>query len=64
MREQYDKLPLGSPPTVQQLAQAIPLDRSIALLYLYDGRFGEAASWLGRGLKLSEQPGVSLVYGG
>ena len=36
--------------------KAIPLARQIALLYMYEGKFAEAASWLERALELSRRP--------
>ena len=46
MRGQYDQLRLDSPPTPQQAEQAIRLQRSIAFLNMYGGKFAEATSWL------------------
>ncbi len=59
LRTQYDQLSVDSPPTLAQLSEVIPLARSIAFLYMYEGKFSEAASWLGRALELSRRPGIS-----
>lgn len=42
----YDKLHLDSPPSKPQLAEKAKLERSIGLLYMYDGKFLEAAEWI------------------
>ena len=59
LRAQYDQLPLDSPPTFEQVVKAIPLARQIALLYMYEGKLLEAASWLERALELSRRPDFS-----
>ncbi len=59
LRTQYDRLSLDSPPTLAQLSEVIPLARSVAFLYMYEGKFSEAASWFGRALELSRRPGIS-----
>ncbi len=48
LRDQYDRLRLDSTATVQQQREAIRLEKSIASLYMHEGKFAEAASWLGR----------------
>jgi len=59
LRAQYDQLRLDSPPTFQQRVKAIPLARSLAFLYMHDGKFAEAASWLERALAMSRTPQFS-----
>ncbi len=58
-REQYDRLHFDSPPTSEQAFRGIPLVRSIAFLYMHEGKFGEAATWLERALQMSHQPNFS-----
>ena len=48
LRDQYDPLHLDSTATVQQRREAIRLEKSIAALYMHEGKFAEAASWLRR----------------
>ncbi len=55
-REQYDRLHFDSPPTFEQAFRGIPLARSIAFLYMHEGKFAEAATWLERALKMSRRP--------
>ena len=40
---------LESPPT-QERPEKVSLEQSIGLLYMYDGKFLEAASWLEKAL--------------
>ncbi len=58
-RDQYDRLHFDSPPTLEQAFHGIPLARSIAFLYMHEGKFGEAASWLERALEMSHRPSFS-----
>jgi hypothetical protein len=57
---QYDQLRIDSPPSPDQAAQAIRLQRSIAFLYMHEGKLAEAATWLERALELSRKRGASL----
>jgi hypothetical protein len=59
LRSKYERLPMSKSPTIEQLSAALPMARSIAYLFMYDGKFAEAATWLERGLELSRAPGVS-----
>ena len=59
LRMQYDRLPLANHPTHSQLREAIRLERAIAALYLHEGQFTEAASWLERILAPGREPAVS-----
>jgi FG-GAP-like repeat/ASPIC and UnbV len=56
LRAQYDQLSVDARPTFQQVVKAIPLARSIAFLYMYEGKLAEAASWLDRALAMSRRP--------
>ena len=42
----YDDLRLGSPPTQQQAIERVLLQKSIGLLYMYEGKFAEASAWI------------------
>jgi hypothetical protein len=55
---QLERLHLDEPPTLPQVMEAMWLQRSVALLHLYDGRLEEAKRWLNRALELSSTPGV------
>jgi hypothetical protein len=57
---QYGQLKLDSPTQPEQAAQAIRLERSIAFLYMHDGKLAEAATWLERALELSQKRGASI----
>jgi hypothetical protein len=59
LRAQYDQLRLDSPATSEQVREAIRLEKSIAALYLHEGQFAEAASWLKRILEPGRKPEVS-----
>jgi hypothetical protein len=59
LRAQYDQVHLDARPTLPQVVKAIPLARSIAFLYMHEGKLAEAASWLERGLELSRRPDFS-----
>ena len=47
---------MDSPPTREQLLERIGLERSIGFLYMYEGSFLEAASWLERALETARDP--------
>ncbi len=59
LRAQYDQVHLDARPTLPQVVKAIPLARSIAFLYMHEGKLAEAASWLDRALVLSRRPEFS-----
>jgi hypothetical protein len=59
LRAQYDQLRLDSPPTFEQVYKAVPLARSLAFLYMHEGKLAEAATWLDRALVLSRRPEIS-----
>jgi hypothetical protein len=59
LRFQFEQLKLDSAPTLQQAVKAIPLVRSIAFLYMYEGKFAEANEWLHQGLALSQRSEIS-----
>ena len=54
----YEQLQLDSPPTHDQNIKKLSLEQSIGLLYMYDGKFLEAASWLQKALESSRAPDV------
>jgi hypothetical protein len=58
LRAEYDKLKLDSPPTREQTLKKISLQQSLGLLYMYEGKFLEAASWLEKALEASRGPDV------
>ena len=51
LRSQYDKLPQDSPPKREQTLEKLSLEQSLGILYMYEGKFLEAASWLERALE-------------
>jgi hypothetical protein len=59
LRAKYDQLDLRSSLTFEQVRKAIPLARSIGLLYMHEGKLGEAATWLERALQMSRRPDCS-----
>ncbi len=59
LRARYDQLHLEPPLTFEQVRKAIPLARSIGLLYMYEGKLAEAASWVNRSLEMSRRPDCS-----
>ncbi len=59
LRAKYDQLQFDSPPTLQQAVKAIPLARSIAFMYMYEGKFTDAAQWLEQAMTLSRRPEMS-----
>jgi hypothetical protein len=56
LRTKHDQLQLGSSPTRQQVLDRLKLENSIGLLYMYEGKFTEAASWIERVLRAPETP--------
>jgi hypothetical protein len=59
VRSKFEQLKLDSAPNLQQVVKAVTLARSLALLYMYEGKFAEAKEWLQRGMALSKRPEVS-----
>jgi hypothetical protein len=55
---EHDRLALDVPPTAEQVFRVIQIRRLIAFVHMYDGRFGEATSWLQRAMELCRTPGV------
>jgi hypothetical protein len=62
LRAKHDGLKLDATPTRDQALQAMWLRRSLAMLYMYEGRFAEADAWLERGLEVARTPGVPAMY--
>ncbi len=58
VRAQLEQLQVDSPPTHDQNIKKLSLEQSIGLLYMYDGKFLEAASWLQKALESSRAPDV------
>jgi len=58
LRAKYDQLRLNSPATREQALRKVSLEQSIGFLYMYEGKFLEAASWLERALETSRFPDV------
>jgi len=58
-RDRYDRLHFDSPPTFEQAIRGIPLARSIAFLYMHEGKFDQAAFWLERAVDMSRAPNFS-----
>jgi hypothetical protein len=50
IRAQYDRLQLDSPPTGEQNLKKASLEQSLGFLYMYEGKFLDAASWLEKAL--------------
>ena len=46
LKTNYEHLSHDSPPTRNELLEKVSLQQSIGFLYMYEGRFLEAASWL------------------
>jgi hypothetical protein len=59
LRAQYERLPLDSPPTAKQLLTQGALEQSIGFLYMYEGRFPDAAAWLERALETDRRAGAA-----
>ena len=56
LRGLYDKLRPDTPPTKQQAIEKASLEQSIGLLYMYEGKFLEATSWLEKSLASCQGP--------
>ncbi len=54
LRAKYERLKLDSPPTADQLKEKLTLEELIGFLYMYEGRFVEASSWLEKALETSK----------
>ena len=50
LRAKYDELRLDSPPTREQIVERLQLEQSIGFLYMYEGKFLEAAAWIEQAL--------------
>jgi hypothetical protein len=64
LKTKYEQMRLDSPPTRDQLVERISQQKSIGLLYMYEGKFLEAASWLEQALGTSqklEAPGRTRI---
>ena len=55
---EHDRLALDVPPTAEQAFRVIQIRRLIAFVHMYDGRFGDATSWLQRAMELCRTPSV------
>ena len=56
LRAKYDAPRLDSPPTRDQIVQRLRLANSIGYLYMYEGRFTEAATWIEGVVRAPETP--------
>ncbi len=56
LRVKYNGFRLDSPPTRQQVIDRLKLQNSIGLLYMYEGKFTEAASWIEGVLRAPDTP--------
>jgi hypothetical protein len=54
LRASYDQLPPDASAAAEQARKRAALERSIGLVYMYEGKFLEAASWIDRALKTSQ----------
>ena len=50
LKAEYDGLKAGDPPTREQVAKRVGVERSLGLLYMYAGKFPEAAEWTEKAL--------------
>ncbi len=58
LRAQYDQLELDAPPTPAQISKKLSLEQSIGMVYTYEGKFLEAATWIEKALETSGAPEV------
>jgi FG-GAP-like repeat/ASPIC and UnbV len=58
LRARLEQLQVDSPPTHEQVRKQLTLEESIGFLYMYEGKFLEAASWLEKALEPSRAPDV------
>jgi FG-GAP-like repeat/ASPIC and UnbV len=56
LRAKHDALRPDSPPTREQVVERLQLERSIGFLYMYEGKFEEAARWIEGVVRASETP--------
>jgi hypothetical protein len=56
LKAKYERLHFGRRPTGEQRLEQIGLLRSIGFLYMYEGSFLEAASWLEQALEAARDP--------
>jgi hypothetical protein len=61
LQAEHDRLQLDTPPTAAQAMAAIRLERDIAFVLLYDGKYAEAIAWLERGRERARTPGVATM---
>jgi tetratricopeptide (TPR) repeat protein len=60
-RAQLGQLQIDTPPTHDQVLKKLSLEQSIGFLYMYEGKFLEAASWLEKALETSQAPHVPVA---
>ena len=58
LRAQYDQLRVDSPPTPDQALKKLSLEQSIGIVYTYEGKFLEAATWIDKAMETGQSPGV------
>jgi FG-GAP-like repeat/ASPIC and UnbV len=58
LRADYAERAVSSPLTSGQKAEKAALEQAIGFLYMYDGKFLEASSWLERALQTSRDPAI------
>jgi len=54
---QYQDLKVDAPPTPAQTRSRAALERSLGLIFMYEGRFDEAASWIEKAIEDARAPG-------
>jgi hypothetical protein len=59
LEAQYKRQPSGTPKTWDELMERLALQKSLALLNMYEGNFPEAAGWVQRALDTSQAEGIS-----
>ena len=59
VRSKFERLKLDSAPNLEQSVKAVALARTLAYLYMYEGKFAEAKEWLEQAMALSKRPEVS-----
>ena len=55
IKTKYERINLGTRPTRDQLLEKSSLQQSIGDLYMYEGKFLDAASWFEEALETSEK---------
>jgi hypothetical protein len=58
LKKKYEQLRLDTPPTREQILEKIALQQSIGFLYMYEGSFLEAATWIRQAFEASRHTGV------